>query len=102
MWCNRISGVVGRFRCRFDPRLAQWVKDPALAHQCLRSDSCSLDLIPGPGIPFAIGRQKHKSTEDYLIILYSGLTANTISSILMAFELTHMYITKTCRRIWAS
>jgi len=36
LWCNGIGRVVGVLGCRFDPQLAQWVKDPALLQLRLR------------------------------------------------------------------
>lgn len=41
------------------PGWAQWVKDPAFLQLWLRSQ-LPLDLIPGPGTPYAVGQPEGK------------------------------------------
>ena len=60
---NGIGGILGALGCRFDPRLAQRVKDLALPQLRLRSDSW-------PGNPYATGwpkkkKEKTKSRSSY-------------------------------------
>ena len=50
---------MGTLGCRFDPWLAQWVKDLAL-HSCSLDHNCSSDLIPGLGTPYASGSAQKK------------------------------------------
>ena len=42
------------------PGLAQWIKDSALLLRYGLGHACGLDLIPGPGTPYAMGRPKMK------------------------------------------
>ena len=58
LWCNGI-GVLGILGLRFDPCLAQWVEDPVLL-SCGLGHNYGLDLTPGPGTPYAVGRPKKK------------------------------------------
>ena len=37
LWCNGIGSISGALGCRFDPPLAQWVKDPSLPQLWCRS-----------------------------------------------------------------
>ena len=56
-----MGGALGALGHRFDPGLAQWVKDLVLPHSCNLGCDCSLDLIPGPG---ALGRPKRKGKKN--------------------------------------
>ena len=52
-WEHRNIGVI--------PHLAQWVKEPVLPQLWLRlKPRHRLDLIPGPGTPYAAGHKKKK------------------------------------------
>ena len=46
------------------PSLAQWVKGSSVCHSCSIGHDCGLDLIPGPGTPYAVGWPKKKKEEE--------------------------------------
>lgn len=72
------------------PGWAQWVKDPAFLQLWLRSQ-LPLDLIPGPGTPYAVGQPEGKKKKKISPLKYQGAAclegegglANSLSGIFM-------------------
>ena len=61
LWHDRLGGVSGAPGCRF-PSLA-WHSGLGIRHCCsceITGHNCGLDLIPGPGTPYATGKPKKK------------------------------------------
>ena len=59
---KRIRGVLGALGCRFHTRFLAWHSGLRIQHcrSCSSSCSCSLELIPGLGTPYAAGWPKKK------------------------------------------
>ena len=53
-WVKNVQRFGSLWWCGFDPQLALWVKDPHCC-TCSIGHSCSLESIPGPGTPYAVG-----------------------------------------------
>lgn len=75
------------------PSLAQWVKglDSMLSQL---GCNCCLDLIPGPGTPFDVGRPKRKKNEE---------SCNRTSIVILnniLFQYTHLSFPVTCFARW--